>query len=93
MVLGNLPDTRDVRDGRSFTVLRRPDAVLRLDLGVLVGLLVSTEYLTVGTVTVNAGRRAARSRTPARSSSTSREARCGSAPAAWRRRSLPVTDS
>ena len=55
MVLGNLTDPRHVRGGRSFTVLRRPDAVLRLDLGVLVGLLVSTEHLTVGTVTVNAG--------------------------------------
>ena len=36
-------------------MLRRADAVLRLDLGVLVGLLVSTEHLTVGTVTVPAG--------------------------------------
>ncbi len=54
-VLGNLAGARDVRGRRSFTVLRRPDAVLRLDLGVLVGLLVSTEHLTVGTVTVNAG--------------------------------------
>jgi quercetin dioxygenase-like cupin family protein len=40
---------------RSFTLLRPADAVLRLDTGVLVGLLVSTEHLTVGTVTVNAG--------------------------------------
>ena len=40
---------------RSFTVLERRDAVLRLDTGVLVGLLVSSEHLTVGTVTVNAG--------------------------------------
>ena len=54
-VLGELSDTRDVRARESFTVLRRPDAILRLDLGVLVGLLVSTEHLTVGTVTVNAG--------------------------------------
>ena len=29
--------------------------MLRLDTGVLVGLLVSSEHLTVGTVTVNAG--------------------------------------
>ena len=54
-VLGELSDTRDVRARESFTVLRRPDPILRLDLGVLVGLLVSTEHLTVGTVTVNAG--------------------------------------
>jgi len=54
-VLGELSDRRDVRARESFTVLRRPDAILRLDLGVLVGLLVSTEHLTVGTVTVNAG--------------------------------------
>ena len=54
-ILGNLTDTRDVGGQGSFTVLRRSDAVLRLDLGVLVGLLVSTEHLTVGTVTVNAG--------------------------------------
>ena len=40
---------------RSFTVLRRRDEVLRLDTDVLVGLLVSSEHLTVGTVTVNAG--------------------------------------
>jgi quercetin dioxygenase-like cupin family protein len=40
---------------RSFRVLRPSDAVLRLDTGVLVGLLVSTEHLTVGTVRVNAG--------------------------------------
>ena len=54
-VLGNLTDPRDAHGHGSFTVLRRSDAVLRLDLGVLVGLLVSTEHLTVGTVTVNAG--------------------------------------
>jgi quercetin dioxygenase-like cupin family protein len=39
----------------SFRVLRRADAVWRLDRDVLVGLLVSTEHLTVGTVTVPAG--------------------------------------
>ena len=39
----------------SFRVLRRSDATWRLDRGVLVGLLVSTEHLTVGTVTVPAG--------------------------------------
>jgi quercetin dioxygenase-like cupin family protein len=44
---------------RSFRVLRPGDAVLRLDLGVLVGLLVSTEHLTVGTITSLAGRRSA----------------------------------
>jgi quercetin dioxygenase-like cupin family protein len=36
-------------------LLRRSDATWRLDRGVLVGLLVSTEHLTVGTVTVPAG--------------------------------------
>ena len=56
-VLGNLLGTRDERGGGSFTVLRRADAVLRLDLGVLVGLLVSTEHLTVGTLAVPAGHR------------------------------------
>jgi quercetin dioxygenase-like cupin family protein len=44
---------------RSFRVLWPGDAVLRLDLGVLVGLLVSTEHLTVGTITSLAGRRSA----------------------------------
>jgi quercetin dioxygenase-like cupin family protein len=39
----------------SFRVLRPADAVWRLDRAVLVGLLVSTEHLTVGTVTVPAG--------------------------------------
>ena len=39
----------------SFTLLEPGDAVYRLDTGVLVGLLVSTEHLTVGTVTVPAG--------------------------------------
>lgn len=39
----------------SFRVLRRSDATWRLDRGVLVGLLVSTEHLTVGTLTVPSG--------------------------------------
>ena len=39
----------------SLRVLRRADAVWRLDRNVLVGLIVSTEQLTVGTVTVPAG--------------------------------------
>jgi quercetin dioxygenase-like cupin family protein len=38
----------------SMRVLRRADSVWRLDRDVLVGLLVSTEHLTVGTVTVPA---------------------------------------
>ena len=53
-VLGNLAARSEGRRG-SFSLLRRADAVLRLDRGVLVGLLVSTEHLTVGTVTVPAG--------------------------------------
>jgi quercetin dioxygenase-like cupin family protein len=39
----------------SMRVLRHADSVWRLDRDVLVGLLVSTEHLTVGTVTVPAG--------------------------------------
>jgi quercetin dioxygenase-like cupin family protein len=54
-ILGNLSGDHDQRGKGSFSVLRRADAVLRLDVGVLVGLLVSTEHLTVGTVTVPAG--------------------------------------
>jgi quercetin dioxygenase-like cupin family protein len=54
-ILGNLSGDHDQRGNGSFSVLRRTDAVLRLDLGVLVGLLISTEHLTVGTVTVPAG--------------------------------------
>jgi quercetin dioxygenase-like cupin family protein len=53
-VLGRLLRTAEPRRG-AFRVLRRGDAVLRLDRDVLVGLLVSTEHLTVGTVTVPAG--------------------------------------
>jgi quercetin dioxygenase-like cupin family protein len=56
-LLGTLTGGRDGHRHGSFTVLRRADAVLRLDRGVLVGLLVSTEHLTVGTVTVPAGHR------------------------------------
>ena len=40
---------------RSFRLLRPGDAVWRLDLDVLVGLLVSTEHLTVGTLRVLPG--------------------------------------
>ncbi len=53
-VLGRLLGTGR-KEGGAFALLRRADATLRLDTGVLVGLLVSTEHLTVGTVTVNAG--------------------------------------
>jgi quercetin dioxygenase-like cupin family protein len=53
-VLGSLVPPA-ARRGGSFTVLRREDAVSRLDTGVLVGLLASTEHLTVGTVTVPVG--------------------------------------
>ena len=42
---------------RSFQVLRSGDATWRLDSGVLVGLLASTEHLTVGTLRVLPGRR------------------------------------
>jgi quercetin dioxygenase-like cupin family protein len=43
----------------ALTLLRCGDAVHRLDTGVLVSLLVSTEHLTVGTVTVPAGQASA----------------------------------
>jgi quercetin dioxygenase-like cupin family protein len=52
-VLANLADERP--RSRTLHVLRRADAVHRLDRDVLVGLLVSTEHLTVGTVTVPVG--------------------------------------
>jgi quercetin dioxygenase-like cupin family protein len=52
-VVGNLVDPRP--SAGSFRVLRCDDSVWRLDRDVLVGLLVSTEHLTVGTVTVPAG--------------------------------------
>jgi quercetin dioxygenase-like cupin family protein len=52
-VVGALADARP--PAGSFHVLRGEDSVWRLDSGVLVGLLVSTEHLTVGTLTVPAG--------------------------------------
>lgn len=54
-VLGHLTGRADQAGAGTFRLLRRGDAVLRLDRGVLVGLLVSTEHLTVGTLTVPAG--------------------------------------
>jgi quercetin dioxygenase-like cupin family protein len=53
-VVGVLADARPAAG--SFHVLRREDSVWRLDRDVLVGLLVSTEHLTVGTLAVPAGR-------------------------------------
>jgi quercetin dioxygenase-like cupin family protein len=53
-VVGSLTDARRPPGG-SFRVLRPTDSVWRLDRGVLVGLLVSTEHLTVGTLNVPAG--------------------------------------
>jgi len=53
-VLGSLVPPRE-SGGGSFTVLCPEDAVLRLDTGVLVALLASTEHLTVGTITVPVG--------------------------------------
>ena len=52
-IVGALADGRP--QAGSFHFLRREDSVWQLDLGVLVGLLVSTEHLTVGTVAVPAG--------------------------------------
>ena len=52
-VVGSLADARPAVG--SLRVLRREDSVWRLDRDVLVGLLVSTEHLTAGTVTVPAG--------------------------------------
>jgi quercetin dioxygenase-like cupin family protein len=52
-VLGSLADDRPAT--RSLHVLRRADSVWRHDLDVLVGLLASTEHLTVGTMTIRAG--------------------------------------
>ena len=52
-VVGNLVD--GAPGTSSMRVLRRADSVWRLDRDVLVGLLVSTEHLTVGTLTVPAG--------------------------------------
>ena len=52
-VVGALVDVRPPIG--SIRALRREDSVWRLDHDVLVGLLVSTEHLTAGTVTVPAG--------------------------------------
>ena len=52
-LVGNLVDAPTAAG--SLRLVRRGDAVWRLDRDVLVGLLVSTEHLTVGTVTVPAG--------------------------------------
>jgi quercetin dioxygenase-like cupin family protein len=52
-VVGALGDTRPAPG--SLHVVRRADAVWQLDRGVLVGLLVSTEHLTAGTLVVAAG--------------------------------------
>ena len=53
-VVGNLAGARPPEG--SLHVLRREDSVWRLDRDVLVGLLISTEHLTAGTLTVPAGR-------------------------------------
>jgi len=53
-VLGALVPPRK-SPGGSFTLLRHADAVQRLDTGILVSLLASTEHLTVGTLTVPVG--------------------------------------
>lgn len=58
-VLGHLVGLSDQAGVGAFRLLQRGDAVLRLDRNVLVGLLVSTEHLTVGTVTVPAGQESA----------------------------------
>jgi quercetin dioxygenase-like cupin family protein len=52
-VLGSLVDDRP--ETRSLRVLRRSDSVWRLGRDVLVGLLVSSEHLTVGTLSVPVG--------------------------------------
>ena len=52
-VVGSLAEARPASG--SLRVLRPTDRVWRLDRDVLVGLLVSTEHLTAGTVTVPAG--------------------------------------
>jgi quercetin dioxygenase-like cupin family protein len=52
-IVGRLADVRP--PSGSFHVLRDEDRVWRLDTGALVGLLVSTEHLTVGTLTLPAG--------------------------------------
>jgi len=52
-VVGNLAGARP--GAGSLRVVRREDSVWRLDCDVLVGLLISTEHLTAGTLTVPAG--------------------------------------
>jgi quercetin dioxygenase-like cupin family protein len=52
-VVGNLAGDRPAEG--TLRILRREDSVWRLDRDVLVGLLVSTEHLTAGTVTIPAG--------------------------------------
>ena len=52
-VVGSLAGARPAEG--SLRVLRREDSVWQLDRDVLVGLLISTEHLTAGTVTVPAG--------------------------------------
>ncbi|HEX6724862.1 MAG TPA: cupin domain-containing protein [Gaiella sp.] len=52
-VVGNLAGAPPAEG--SLRVLRREDSAWRLDRDVLVGLLISTEHLTAGTVTVPAG--------------------------------------
>jgi quercetin dioxygenase-like cupin family protein len=52
-VVGSLAGARPPTG--SLLVFRREDSAWRLDRGVLVGLLVSTEHLTAGTLTVPAG--------------------------------------
>ena len=52
-VVGNLARARPGEG--SLRILRREDSVWRLDRDVLLGLLISTEHLTAGTVTVPAG--------------------------------------
>ena len=52
-IVGSLVDARP--PAGSLRVVRREDTIWRLDRDVLVGLLVSTEHLTAGTVTVPSG--------------------------------------
>ena len=78
---------------RTLHVLRAADGVWRLDLDVLVGILVSTEHLTAGTLTVPAGQASLRSPTTGRSSSTSPAASSRSKRRASRRHSARATRS
>ncbi len=52
---GRSGDSRPSPERGELRILRRDDAVYRLDTGILVGLLASTEHLTVGTLAVPAG--------------------------------------